>query len=312
MVDLLKKKKKKNNAERTKIKILNRKQNSFFGQLRFKRRHLLRVAKGQGAASMPPRSSSSRPAPTLAERIHNAVPYAIFFGLVYLMFGGSAVRKHAKLATTKIAARTLPPPPPRQPSSFRLPLCALPSSSSFGKASSTELGCPAVEVCGGAFYTNYLADELVQLDVNSHTPPPTGGWREGSEDEAIDSRPLPPVATAADCCQACRDHPECNVWVFCADKKYGCGECFPQVSGFDATQADKAAPASSRFGPHGGCTQDFGSFPFRTCSLKKAKDPRRPKPSSYDDFDSWISGAIGVEEEAKEEKKVEGRKEKPG
>ena len=157
---------------------------------------------------MPPRSSS-RPAATpttLAERIHNAVPYAIFFGLVWLMFGGSA-RKHAKLATTKIAARTLPPPPPRQPSSFRLPICSLPSSSA---KASTELGCP-VEECGGAFYANYLADELVQLDVNSHTAPPQGGWREGDSEEG-DSRPLPPVATAADCCQVCRDHPECNVW----------------------------------------------------------------------------------------------------
>ena len=105
--------------------------------------------------------------------------------------------------------------------------------------------------------------------------------------------------------------------VFCADKKYGCGECFPQVSDINAKQADKAAPASSRFGPHGGCTRDFGSFPFRTCSLKKARDPRRPNPSSYDDFDSWVSGALGVEEEAKEEKKKEkgekeGRKEKGG
>ena len=166
---------------------------------------------------MPPRRDSSRPAATLAERIHNAVPYAVFFGLVYLMFGGSA-KKHARLATSKIAARTLPPPPPRQPSSFRLPLCSLPSSSS---ESATELGCPAEE-CGGAFYANYLADELVLLDVNSHAAPPEGGWRgEGGgagaggaadDDDGSDSRPLPPVATAADCCQACRDHPECNVW----------------------------------------------------------------------------------------------------
>ena len=157
---------------------------------------------------MPPRSNSSRagtPTPTLAERIHNAVPYAIFFGLVWLMFGGSA-RKHVKFGTTKITARSLPPPPPRQPSTYRLPLCSLPSSS---PKASTELGCP-VEECGGAFYANYLADELCQLDVNSHATPPTGGWRD--VDEEGDSRPLPPVATAADCCQACRDHPECNVW----------------------------------------------------------------------------------------------------
>lgn len=109
--------------------------------------------------------------------------------------------------------------------------------------------------------------------------------------------------------------PAKNNRVFCADKKYGCGECFPQVSNFDAKQADKTAPASSRFGRHGGCTVDFGSFPFRTCSLKRAADPRRPNPSSYDDFDSWISGAIGVAEQAKEEKKEkekEGRKEKGG
>lgn len=141
------------------------------------------------------------------------MPYAIFFGLVYLMFGGSA-KKHARLATTKIASRALPPPPPRQPSSFRLPPCSLPSSS---PRSSNELGCP-VDECGGAFYANYLADELVQLDVNSHAAPPEGGWRGGEgggggdDDESDSRRPLPPVSTAADCCQACRDHPECNVW----------------------------------------------------------------------------------------------------
>lgn len=162
---------------------------------------------------MPPRNAApSRPA-TLAERLHNAVPYAIFFGLVYLMFGRSAT-KHAKLATTKIATRTLPHPPPRQPSSFRLPLCSLPASS---PKNSDEQGCPSEECCG-AFYTNYLADELIHLDVNSHSKPPEGGWREGGAgggggggDES-DSRPFPPVATAADCCKACRDHPECNVW----------------------------------------------------------------------------------------------------
>lgn len=142
---------------------------------------------------------------TLAERLHNAVPYVIFFGLVYVMFGRSATR-HAKLATTKI--RTLPPPPPRQPSNFRLPLCSLPASS---PENSDERGCP-VEECGGAFYTNYLADDLIQLDVNSHAKPPEGGWREDVGDESDSSRPLPPVATAADCCKACRDHPECNVW----------------------------------------------------------------------------------------------------
>ena len=101
--------------------------------------------------------------------------------------------------------------------------------------------------------------------------------------------------------------------VFCSDKKYGCCECFPQVSNFDAKQADKTAPASARFGKFGGCTLHYGSFPFRTCSLKRARDPRKPTPSSYDDFDSWISGAIGVAEEAKRrrrKRKREGGKRK--
>ena len=159
---------------------------------------------------MPPPRNSSRQL-TLSNMIHNAVPYAIVFGVVWLMFGA---KKHANLATTKIVARTLPPPPPRQPSSFRLPLCSSPSSS---PKSANELGCP-VEECGGAFFTNYLADELVQLDVNSHTEPPKGGWREEGEEggegggDESDLRPLPPVATAADCCQSCRDNPQCNVW----------------------------------------------------------------------------------------------------
>ena len=165
---------------------------------------------------MPPRNARQTP-PTIAERISNALPYAVFLGLVYLMFGGSA-KKHAEFAHSKITTRTLPPPPPRQPSTLRLPLCSLPSSS---PASSDEQGCPIAEQCGGAFYANYLADELIQLDVNSHERPPEGGWREGVDEddrgggrggEDSERRPLPPVATAADCCQACRDNPQCNVW----------------------------------------------------------------------------------------------------
>lgn len=178
---------------------------------------------------MPPRrntnSGPGRPAPqpSLSQRLQMVFPYALLVGMFYLMFGGSA-KKHAKIATKNIALRTLPPPPPRQPSSFRLPLCSqLPDSKP--SPSADEQGCPLEKVCGGAFYANYLADELVQLDVNSHSQPPEvfGRWRDsegegrGEEEDGGDpsSRllpPLPPVATAADCCQACRDHPECNVW----------------------------------------------------------------------------------------------------
>lgn len=258
---------------------------------------------------MPPRAAAPRP--TLSARLHAALPYVVFFAFVYLLFGNST-KKSARLAGKKIATRVLPPPPPRQPSLHRAPICSLPSSNSPANTFADDDGCPDARQCGGAFYTNYQAEELLQLDVNSHHQPPEGGWRGATDDESEDSRPLPPVATAADCCRACRENPRCNVWVFCAEKKYGCGECFPQVSNYNAKQAPPGSPASSRFGPHGGCDENYGSFPFRTCSLKAVKattspaeDPRSVKPSNYDDFDSWISGAIGLEEEVKAEDEKE-------
>jgi len=257
---------------------------------------------------MPPRIAQP---PRQAMSLAATLPYVVFFAFVYVLFFGHSSRKTA----TKIATRVLPPPPPRQPSMHRQPICALPNNS---PKFTDENGCPEPLQCGGAFYTNYQAEELLQLDVNSHHKPPEEGWR-GTGDDEGDDRPLPPVATAADCCRACREFngpqgEKCSVWVYCAEKRYGCGECFPQVSNYNAKQAVPGSSASSRFGPYGGCDENYGSFPFRTCSLKTVKtttttspatDPRSVKPSNYDDFDSWISGAIGLEEEVKvvEEKK---------
>ncbi len=48
----------------------------------------------------------------------------------------------------------------------------------------------------------------------------------------------------------------------------------------------------TKFGPHGGCT-DNGAYPFGTCSLKRAADPKKPRPADDADFDSWVSGVKG-------------------
>ena len=77
----------------------------------------------------------------------------------------------------------------------------------------------------------------------------------------------------------------CNVWAFCADYASGCGECFPQAANHAAP-----GPESAKFGRYGGCTAD-GTYPYGTCSLKKAADPSSPKPAGDGDYDSWISGA---------------------
>ena len=117
-----------------------------------------------------------------------------------------------------------------------------------------------------------------QLDINSHIPPPPGGWSTASP---------PPVASPATCAQACAAEPRCNAWTFCADTRFGCGECFPQTAGHAAP-----GPAASKFGVHGGCT-DNGAYPYGTCSLKRAANPAAPKPADDADFDSWVSGVKG-------------------
>ena len=68
--------------------------------------------------------------------------------------------------------------------------------------------------------------------------------------------------------------------------------CRPQD--FDHKPAKKgAAPHPFRFGPHGGvrCTGD-GTFPKLTCSLKRSRNPKHPRPASDQDsdHDEWISG----------------------
>jgi hypothetical protein len=112
-----------------------------------------------------------------------------------------------------------------------------------------------------------------QLDINSHIP---GAWSA--------ARP-PPVASPATCAQACEAEPLCNAWTFCADHRLGCGECFPQAVGHSAPGGNPL----HKFGPHGGCTPD-GTYPYGTCSLKRARDVGRPKPADDADFDSWVSG----------------------
>jgi hypothetical protein len=118
----------------------------------------------------------------------------------------------------------------------------------------------------------------IQLDINSHIPPPPGGWSA--------ARP-PPVASAATCAQACAAEPRCNAWTFCADFKWGCGECYPQVAGHAAP-----GPAAAKFGVHGGCTDGGTSYPFGTCSLKRAANPSFPKPAADADADTWVSGVL--------------------
>ena len=242
---------------------------------------------------------------------------AIIGCLVLFMIFGPSLRGAPSTASNYKAftPRSLPPPGPREPSPFRAPLCAAPAWP--GSALVEDMDhCPPP----GTVYGNYQADELIkvrggegmeraaaarfriprpalpppsiltfppsfalslsllQLDINSHIPPPQGGWSA--------ARP-PPVASAATCAQACAAEARCNVWTFCADHRFGCGECFPQAAGHAAP-----GPAMAKFGVNGGCTPD-GSYPFGTCSLKRAADPARPRPADDADFDSWISGVKG-------------------
>lgn len=191
---------------------------------------------------------------------------------VYLLFAGHRSSSSTASNYRSFKPRDLPPPPPREPSPFRAPLCAAPAWP--GAALVEDVGhCP--DAAWGAVYANYQADELIKLDINSHIP---GPW---SADKP------PPVVSAATCAQACAAEPRCNAWTFCADHRYGCGECFPQTAGHTAP-----GDPMKKFGPHGGCTPD-GAYPFATCSLKRVKDVTKPKPADDADFDSWISGVKG-------------------
>ncbi|KAG2430637.1 hypothetical protein HYH02_013635 [Chlamydomonas schloesseri] len=67
-------------------------------------------------------------------------------------------------------------------------------------------------------------------EMNAHTPPPPALSRESchiKENSEIDGRVVKWGAdhfteTPADCCAACTNHPDCNVWVWCASLQ-GCG-----------------------------------------------------------------------------------------
>lgn len=87
----------------------------------------------------------------------------------------------------------------------------------------------------------------------------------------------PKIFTPASCCAACRDTDGCNAWVFC-NAKGGCGgkgSCTAYVKSLPTTEV---AGNPDRPYPIPGfvqCTTD-GRWPFRSCSLKTVKDPKKP------------------------------------
>ena len=112
---------------------------------------------------MPPRPT--RPAEDALARTFNLLRHnlgAVFGLVVLLMLFGPKLKSTASVASNykSFSPRTLPPPQPREPSPFRVPLCAAPSWP--GKALVEDLShCPPPE--WGALYSNYQADELIKV-----------------------------------------------------------------------------------------------------------------------------------------------------
>ncbi|CAK0779819.1 hypothetical protein CVIRNUC_004861 [Coccomyxa viridis] len=159
---------------------------------------------------------------------------------------------------------------------------------------SGSLQCPDSS-CNAVNGVNY-GGTLKLLDVNMF------GW------PAHTGRPA--VATAAECCYACADTPNCNTWNFCS-KAGGCGSgCTSDKFGpnSDATYTpdpDNKYGPNFRFGnrpyaynplqyiPNSNVhCMDDGSFPFQTCTLKYSATPESPVTYNAPGDSNWISGSI--------------------
>lgn len=94
-----------------------------------------------------------------------------------------------------------------------------------------SIKCLDTESCGGIKgRIEAIDDRMIEFSVNARKKTP------------LTLRSLPLVSTAADCCDACRDVPECNAWRFCKDVD-GCElrqqPCSASLPGFKIGKNEK-------------------------------------------------------------------------
>lgn len=123
-------------------------------------------------------------AASLADKLRSNLGAVVGIIVLYLFVGslrGPSVK--TKTSYKSFTARDLPPPAPREPSPFRVPLCAAPAWP--GSALVEDMAhCPGPE--WGAVYANYQADELIKVRVRekpthrlSRSSPARGGSLRG-------------------------------------------------------------------------------------------------------------------------------------
>eukprot|EP00884_Botryococcus_braunii_P017464 jgi/Botrbrau1/4400/Bobra.105_2s0043.1 len=92
--------------------------------------------------------------------------------------------------------------------------------------------------------------------------------------------PVPRVLSAQDCCAACRDTPNCNVWTYCP-RREGCSNDCPEYIG-------RQVGRYKVWGPYGQC--DGIHFPQHTCMLKNNTGKLIVYESGQ--WQPWVSGVF--------------------
>jgi len=98
----------------------------------------------------------------------------------------------------------------------------------------------------------------------------------GQERPFSDNNP-PDVTSAAECCQKCREHADCNGWTYC-HRDYGC-------------QIYKEPCDKESIGPYDECPRGEKMWPKHTCQLMVV-DPENPKMGQLADNEAWVSGIL--------------------
>lgn len=132
---------------------------------------------------------------------------------------------------------------------------------------SKSLKCTDAE-CGAVQRT--LKGEVLSYSTNGNERP-------------FSKKDPPDVTSAAECCQKCRDHPECNGWTYCS-RDFGC-------------QIDKVRCDVNKenLGPYDECTGEGKLWPKNTCQLMVV-DTNAPQFGQIVDNEAWVSGVLRSEE----------------